>query len=193
MRCRSIASGLAHSVFCRSVITQPGTIVLTRMRCLPRSRAKERVMPCTADFRRRVDRHSADGLEPGIRTKIDDRALAGRDHVGRDGLGGEEHVAQIGGDALIVIFRRDLLPSCRSSRAALLTSTPAGPPRSSACANAPLSEAMSRRSQGSKWTAGRVPWRAHGLPSPKYRRSRCATPGRRKPGPFLVRFPMRRL
>ena len=40
--------GLTHSVFCRSVITQPGTIVLTRMRCLPRSRANERVMPCTA-------------------------------------------------------------------------------------------------------------------------------------------------
>ena len=35
----SSASGVAHKSFCRSVITQPGTTVLTRIRCGPRSRS----------------------------------------------------------------------------------------------------------------------------------------------------------
>jgi hypothetical protein len=41
-------SASSHSPTCRSVITQPGTIVLTRIRSGPRSRAKLRVRPSTA-------------------------------------------------------------------------------------------------------------------------------------------------
>ena len=44
----TIASGVAQSDFCRSVMIQPGTTVLTRMRSRPSSRAMVRVSPWTA-------------------------------------------------------------------------------------------------------------------------------------------------
>ena len=59
---------------------------------------------------RRVDRKASRRLPPRVRAEIDDRPSARRDHVGRDGLGREEHVLQVHGDPLVVIFRRDVLP-----------------------------------------------------------------------------------
>ena len=43
-------SGVSHSFFCRSVITQPGVTVLTRMRCLPSGVAVPRVRPFIDDL-----------------------------------------------------------------------------------------------------------------------------------------------
>jgi hypothetical protein len=36
---------------------------------------------------------------------------AGGDHARGDGLDGEEHVAQVGGDAFVVVFGRHILPA----------------------------------------------------------------------------------
>ena len=47
-------------------------------------------------LRRRVDGKAAGRAPPGVRSKVDDRAAAGVDHPGRDGLDREEHVAQVG-------------------------------------------------------------------------------------------------
>ena len=60
---------------------------------------------------------------PGDGAHIDDRPAAGLRHAGRHRLGGEELVIQIDRHAAAPVLRRDLGDLCRSSLAALLTST----------------------------------------------------------------------
>ena len=63
--------------------------------------------------------------------------LPAADHAGRHPLGAEEHVAEIGGDPLVIVVRRHVLSQpWRSSRAALLTSTAAGPSAASSASTA---------------------------------------------------------
>src|SRR5690606_21185386 len=48
---------------------------------------------------------------PAVGAEVDDGAAAGGDHGRSDGLDREEHVAQVGGDALVPVGGVDVLPA----------------------------------------------------------------------------------
>ena len=117
-------SGLTQSRSWRSVITQPGTIELTRMLGLAevaRQRAREAARGRLAGL---VDRVAGALDHPADRAEVDDRSAAERAHVVGHRLRGEELVLEVDR------HQRDRSPRCvtsaiswRRSLAALLSST----------------------------------------------------------------------
>ena len=120
------ASVLYHSCRCRSVMTAPGSMALTRMLSGPNARASE----WSGRPPRPWPSHrppSPPRRTPGDRGEIDDRAEAQLLHVRMHGLGGKEMMAEVHVLGVVPIVGVTSATGWRLSLAALLTSTATGP------------------------------------------------------------------
>ena len=109
-RCAPIASGVAQRVFCRSVITQPGTTVFTRIRCCPKIPRHGARQAMHRRLGRSICRETAKRFPPAVGAQVDDRTAAGGDHARRHRLHGKKEMAQIGVHPVIPIFGGHVLP-----------------------------------------------------------------------------------